>query len=235
MAKKQEASRRKIFDFDPVGIGRRTDRLGPSNETYECQTHYRTPAAQQAETTMGLSTAERNRRKRERKKLAKAESKAQEEQNDPDKQQENDIHVEIEYVAEDLVDSSGGGKYDLLLEQLKRFQAKFAVVSNNSTEDIKGEVDSGLSGDDLGDFTEDEDGHGTGHFVLSKRKLREKLRPTVAALKRRVVRPDLVEAHDITAADPDFLIQLKAAPGSVPVPRHWGRKRKYLQGKVSGV
>ena len=24
---------------------------------------------------------------------------------------------------------------------------------------------------------------------------------------------------------------LKAVPGSVPVPRHWGRKRKYLQGK----
>ena len=47
----------------------------------------------------------------------------------------------------------------------------------------------------------------------------------------RVARPDLVEAHDITAPDPDFLIQLKSVSGTVPVPRHWGRKRKYLQGK----
>ena len=57
------------------------------------------------------------------------------------------------------------------------------------------------------------------------------MRPSVADLKRRVVRPDLVEAHDITAADPDFLIVMKAVPGTARVPRHWGRKRKYLQGK----
>ena len=57
------------------------------------------------------------------------------------------------------------------------------------------------------------------------------MRPSVADLKRRVDRPDLVEAHDITAPDPDFLICLKGHPGTVPVPRHWGRKRKYLQGK----
>ena len=41
----------------------------------------------------------------------------------------------------------------------------------------------------------------------------------------------MVEAHDISAPDPDFLIQLKSVSGTVPVPRHWGRKRKYLQGK----
>jgi splicing factor 3B subunit 2 len=46
-----------------------------------------------------------------------------------------------------------------------------------------------------------------------------------------VSRPDLVEAHDVTAADPEFLLYLKSVPNTVPVPRHWGRKRKYLQGK----
>ena len=40
-----------------------------------------------------------------------------------------------------------------------------------------------------------------------------------------------VEAHDVTAPDPEFLIYLKGVSGTVPVPRHWGRKRKYLQGK----
>jgi len=46
-----------------------------------------------------------------------------------------------------------------------------------------------------------------------------------------VRRPDLVEAHDVTAEDPDFLIALKGVSHTTPVPFHWGRKRKYLQGK----
>jgi splicing factor 3B subunit 2 len=67
--------------------------------------------------------------------------------------------------------------------------------------------------------------------ALSRRKIREWIRPTVADLKQNVARPDLVEAHDVTAADPEFLLYLKGIPNTVPVPRHWGRKRKYLQGK----
>mmetsp|Transcript_24233 Transcript_24233/g.50777 ORF Transcript_24233/g.50777 Transcript_24233/m.50777 type:complete len:616 (+) Transcript_24233:69-1916(+) len=65
----------------------------------------------------------------------------------------------------------------------------------------------------------------------SKRKLKDMLRPTVAQLKQRVTHPELVEAHDVTAPDPDFLVYLKGMAGTVAVPRHWGRKRKYLQGK----
>lgn len=66
---------------------------------------------------------------------------------------------------------------------------------------------------------------------ISKRQKREMKRPMVAELKNRVKRADLVEAHDVTAQDPEFLLFLKGIPGTVPVPRHWGRKRKYLQGK----
>ena len=62
--------------------------------------------------------------------------------------------------------------------------------------------------------------------------MREKIRPTIAQLKNKVERADLVEAHDITSPDAEFLLFLKAQPGNVSVPRHWGRKRKYLQGKV---
>lgn len=87
--------------------------------------------------------------------------------------------------------------------------------------------------DDDGDNSEygsgDEDGN---DGAISKRRMREINRPTVAELKKRVERADLVEAHDVTAPDPDFLLYLKSIAGSVPVPRHWGRKRKYLQGKV---
>ncbi len=66
---------------------------------------------------------------------------------------------------------------------------------------------------------------------VSKKQQRLDARLSVAALKRLVARPDVVEAHDVTAADPRLLVFLKSCRNTVPVPRHWCRKRKYLQGK----
>jgi splicing factor 3B subunit 2 len=54
---------------------------------------------------------------------------------------------------------------------------------------------------------------------------------TVAELKQLVPFPDAVEAHDVTSADPRFLVFLKSYRNTVPIPRHWCHKRKYLQGK----
>ncbi|KAA3680313.1 splicing factor 3B subunit 2 [Paragonimus westermani] len=67
--------------------------------------------------------------------------------------------------------------------------------------------------------------------VLSKKKLKRLNRPSVASLKQMVSRPDVVEMWDVCARDPLLLIQLKACRNTVPVPRHWCAKRKYLQGK----
>jgi len=53
----------------------------------------------------------------------------------------------------------------------------------------------------------------------------------IAVLKSLVDRPDLVEPHDTCAANPYVLMHLKAYRNTVPVPRHWSQKRKYLQGK----
>jgi Domain of unknown function (DUF382) len=36
---------------------------------------------------------------------------------------------------------------------------------------------------------------------------------------------------DVRARDPKLLVYLKAYRNTVPVPRHWSQKRKYLQGK----
>jgi splicing factor 3B subunit 2 len=41
----------------------------------------------------------------------------------------------------------------------------------------------------------------------------------------------LVEAWDVTAKDPVFLIQCKQIRNSVPVSPHWAQKRRYLQYK----
>lgn len=66
---------------------------------------------------------------------------------------------------------------------------------------------------------------------MSKKKMKKLTRLSVAALKQLVNRPDVVEMHDVTARDPKLLVQLKATRNTVPVPRHWCAKRKYLQGK----
>lgn len=66
---------------------------------------------------------------------------------------------------------------------------------------------------------------------LSKRKMKKMTRLSVAELKQLVTRPDVVEMHDVTARDPKLLVQLKSQRNTVPVPRHWCFKRKYLQGK----
>ncbi len=70
-----------------------------------------------------------------------------------------------------------------------------------------------------------------GQPKISKKKLKQSTRLSVAELKQLVNRPDVVEMHDITARDPKLLVHLKATRNTVPVPRHWCAKRKYLQGK----
>lgn len=170
---------------------------------------------------MGVSTAERNKRKRERKKREKEERRKQEEEakkktllQEHDESPPKD--VEIEYVAEPILSEE--------FEVLRKFQELVPVSLTD--EESQRKNSAAMKVED--DWEDNEASKG-----MSKRKLREMLRPSVAELKRKVTRPELVEAHDVTAADPEFLIELKSVPGTVPVPRNWGRKRKYLQGKVS--
>ena len=40
-----------------------------------------------------------------------------------------------------------------------------------------------------------------------------------------------MKAWDVTSSDPALLVYLKSYKNSVPVPRHWSQKRRYLQGK----
>jgi splicing factor 3B subunit 2 len=63
---------------------------------------------------------------------------------------------------------------------------------------------------------------------LSNKKLKRLLRPTVYELKRMTRRPDVVEWVDTTAQDPEFLVYLKSYKNTVPVPKHWSQKRKFM-------
>lgn len=168
---------------------------------------------------MGLTTAERNRRKRERKKREREEQREKEEKEKKEENPPQDDDVEIEYIAEALA----APEQDLE-SVLRRFQQRAAVVTDDEkAAPVQKDTDQLVAHDD--------DDEGDGNKLLSNRRIKELQRPSVAELKRRVKHADLVEAHDVTANDPEFLIELKAVPGTVPVPRHWGRKRKYLQGK----
>ena len=91
-------------------------------------------------------------------------------------------------------------------------------------------------GDSLSDYDDDEDngrrrGRGKGKEKLSKRKLKQISRLTLAELKQLVDHPEVVESWDVTSSDPALLIFLKSYRNSVAVPRHWNMKRKYLQNK----
>ena len=114
-------------------------------------------------------------------------------------------------------------------EVLRRFHERASVSNDNSANDDN----NNSINDDQGSIVSDDDDSYENDTIptMSKRKLRNLIRPSISDLKSRVPRPDLVEAHDVTAADPDFLITLKSVPKTTPVPFHWGRKRKYLQGK----
>ena len=152
--------------------------------------------------------------------------------------------VEVEYVsaADSLQsDAEAQGLDSSALEHLKNVFKKFArpeemtasssSASTTSPDDpasakasTLAETSSGESGGDGGDVSEE-------CKALSRRRKKEESRMTVAELKQRVQRPDLVEAHDVASSDPVLLIELKSNRNSVPVPRHWSQKSKYLQRK----
>lgn len=66
---------------------------------------------------------------------------------------------------------------------------------------------------------------------ISRKKEKEFFKSKVSQLKVMVDRPDLVESWDVTAPDPVLLIHLKSTRSSVPVPKHWSQKKKFLQNK----
>jgi splicing factor 3B subunit 2 len=66
---------------------------------------------------------------------------------------------------------------------------------------------------------------------LSRKKTRLMCRDSIVKLKEKSGRPETVEIWDVSAPDPMTLIQLKAYRNSIPVPRHWSQKRRYLLGK----
>lgn len=141
--------------------------------------------------------------------------------------------VEIEYVPEKLEEFGRDNAYFEFNQVFQRFKVSETavvpeVVADKKPDAVPIKARAFIDDDEeAGDDNNDEDDKPK----MSKKKLKKLNRLTVAELKQLVERPDVVEMHDVTSRDPNLLILLKAARNTVPVPRHWCFKRKYLQGK----
>ncbi|CAM9213640.1 unnamed protein product [Chrysoparadoxa australica] len=171
----------------------------------------------------------RRLRKRAQKKEAEAEAEALSKgKAEGDSEIKVNVEVEVDYVSASVLEDS---KLDTgLVEEFKKVFEKFGTAEEltNEAVDVK-EEDAKEA--EVAKEKADQDTQPQHKSGLSKRARKLKSRLSVAELKQLVKRPDVVEAHDVTAADPKLLVGLKAARNTVGVPRHWCHKRKYLQGK----
>merc|ERR1711971_722599 len=142
--------------------------------------------------------------------------------------------VEVEYIQETLDLAPKDPMYKTFSKIFEAFkirdpedEAKEDNKEDDNPEEFK-KVPKLLEDDDMLD---DEVVNAGDVPQLSKRKMKKLNRLSVAELKQLVSRPDVVEMHDVTARDPRLLVHLKPTRNTVPVPRHWCFKRKYLQGK----
>lgn len=191
----------------------------------------------------------KNKRKKKRKKHAKnrqQELQRQKEEGDKLRKEddeetgEKEPEVEIEYIQETL----GINELDPMYRQFAKIFETFRISEPETTDDQnKDQQKEPVKEPELkkvpkleDDYEEEEEEEEEEKkeqekTKLSKRKMKKLTRLSVAELKQLVYRPDVVEMHDVTARDPKLLVQLKAHRNTVPVPRHWCFKRKYLQGK----
>ena len=147
--------------------------------------------------------------------------------------------AEVEYVADDTIEVPETEEY----EEFKRVFASFAKPDEllpgkdgakpkkaPAAEEAEGAKGEEKEEKDENKEEEDED-EDDDEKELSKKKKKLMSRMTVAQLKHLVKTPELVETHDANSTDPRLLTHLKSYRNTVPVPRHWSQKRKYLQGK----
>jgi splicing factor 3B subunit 2 len=136
--------------------------------------------------------------------------------------EEQGLDIEIEYVSAELEYSE---------EELAAFGEVFNKITKPeqllNPEVPEEEVEENLS--KL--VPKDEEDEEQKTTTLSRKKKKILCRMSMAELKQQARNPELVEAHDVTSADPLTLVYLKSTRNTVPVPRHWCQVRKYLQGK----
>ncbi|CAL5409809.1 unnamed protein product [Camellia sinensis] len=184
---------------------------------------------------------ERRRRRRKQKKNNKASQQpndtdtAAEEDGDNDDNADDiaDPHkvieqVEVEYVPEKA--EFDGHLDEEFRKVFEKFNFKEIVGSEENDKKDETAADSASKKVDSDSEEEEQDTHQKEKGVSNKKKKLQR-RMKIAELKQICSRPDVVEeVWDATASDPKLLVFLKSYRNTVPVPRHWSQKRKFLQG-----
>lgn len=190
------------------------------------------------------SKSTKNQKKKKKKKRNKRhQQKEEEDGNDkPERSEEQDenLQVEFEYVQEEIVFDDKNPFYRQFAKVFDAFKIvdEKTLKKEEEEEAKKKELQRMLELKkvpkfDDEDLEEEKKENADGDKPkISKRKQKQLTRLSVAELKQCVARPDVVEMHDVTAKDPKLLVLLKATRNTVPVPRHWCAKRKYLQVNV---
>ncbi|KAM6959947.1 splicing factor 3B subunit 2 [Tautogolabrus adspersus] len=239
----------KILQLKEIRQEQLTDPTGEEEDDEGAEMDMNNSAAVMSETEEDdgqISKKDKNRRRRNRKKKSKQkraqEKKEQAEQKkdegddkEKEKEKEKESEVEIEYITEDpeIYDPN----YIFFKRIFEAFKLTDDVKKEKEKEPEKAEKQETAVLRKKGFEDERKDSDDSDEELrpdvpkLSKKKLRRMNRLTVAELKQLVARPDVVEMHDVTAQEPKLLVHLKATRNTVPVPRHWCFKRKYLQGK----
>ena len=183
-----------------------------------------------------LTKNQRRRLKRRQKKLEERQKREngtviEKERNEDDTKKNDDDVVEkeetnviIDYVVDDSLRDSLGKFFNK--DSVEKIFGKFTQLEKNDEEEAVDEKNEEKEKNGAEKETKSENGQ-----QLSNRKRKLITRMTVAQLKQIVAHPEFVDVHDVNASNPRLLIHLKSYRNSVPVPRHWSRKRKYLQGK----
>ncbi|KAI3718888.1 hypothetical protein L6452_19773 [Arctium lappa] len=149
------------------------------------------------------------------------------ENSDPQKVMEQ---VEIEYIPEKAeLDGDLDDEFRKVFEKFT-FKESAASEENDKSEGaVVNAVSNKKASSDSEEEEQDDQQKEKGGVSNKKKKLQRRMK--IAELKQISSRPDVVEVWDATSADPKLLVFLKSYRNTVPVPRHWCQKRKFLQGK----
>jgi len=190
--------------------------------TYESEATLASGTDTDTESVKSDRSTDRNKKRKQRKKASK-QSAAVQRSTIPDPDQSGDNQVDVEYVS--VTPDDAGLKE--LQEVFEKFLTAEQLMAAQSEEadgpgaDAAGDKGAAAAVKAAAEAEEE----------LSKKQKRKLKRLTVAELKQLVSKPEVVEQWDVTAGDPRLLVHLKSYRNSIPVPRHWCQKRKFLQGK----
>lgn len=180
----------------------------------------------------------KNEKRRAREKATKQQNKEDESNGHSEMKEveskKEELVIEIEYVSADYenVDDIDPSMMEQFREVFQKFsKAEELLKVEDASEESKGEsaLTEANSNGGEGTATNSEEEEALAKLSKKKKKLQSRL--SVAQLKQLVSKPEIVEAQDVTAQDPQLLVYLKSTRNTVPVPRHWCQVRKYLQGK----